>query len=96
MARPDEPLRKRRLTAEQRRALKLLARSRHGVDEELLVHSHGFRRPTIVGLVSAGLAVAEREVMKAGAKTIEVVRGQDYGGGAEDERGELRARRTRQ
>ena len=63
-----------RLTPERRRALKLLARSRHGVDEELLVHSHGFRRPTIVGLVSAGLATARREVMKAGGKPIEVVR----------------------
>jgi len=63
-----------RLTPERRRALKLLARSRHGVNEELLVHSHGFRRPTIVGLVSAGLAATEREVVKAGAKTIEVVR----------------------
>ena len=74
MARSDEPLRKRRLTAEQRRALKLLARSRHGVNEELLVHSHGFRRPTIVGLINVGLAAPEREVMKAGGKTIEVVR----------------------
>ena len=63
-----------RLTLERRRMLKLLARSRHGVNEELLVHSHGFRRPTIVGLVSAGLAATEREVVKAGAKTIEVVR----------------------
>ena len=65
---------RRRLTPERRRMLKLLARSRHGVNEELLVHSHGFRRPTIVGLVSAGLAATEREVVKAGAKTIEVVR----------------------
>ena len=63
-----------RLPPERRRMLKLLARSRHGVNEELLVHSHGFRRPTIVGLVSAGLAATEREVVKAGAKTIEVVR----------------------
>jgi len=65
---------RRRLTPERRRMLKLLARSRHGVNEELLVHGHGFRRPTIVGLVSAGLATAEREVVKAGRKTIEVVR----------------------
>ena len=63
-----------RLPPERRRMLKLLARSRHGVDEELLVHSHSFSRPTIVGLVSAGLAAAEREVMKAGGETIEVVR----------------------
>jgi hypothetical protein len=63
-----------RLTPERRRMLKLLARSRHGVNEELLVHGHGFRRPTIVGLVSAGLATAEREVVKAGAKPVEIVR----------------------
>jgi len=55
--------------------LKMLARGRHGVNEELLVHGHGFRRPTIVGLVSAGLAAVEREMMKkAGGKTIEVIR----------------------
>jgi hypothetical protein len=63
-----------RLTPERRRALKLLARSRHGVDEELLVHSYGFRRPTIVGLVNVGLATAEREVVKTGGETLEVVR----------------------
>lgn len=33
-----------RLTAEQRRALQLLAGSRHGASEELLVHGHGFSR----------------------------------------------------
>jgi hypothetical protein len=37
-------------------------------------HSQGFRRPTIVGLVSAGLAAAERELVKAGGKPIEIVR----------------------
>jgi hypothetical protein len=60
-----------RLTPERRRMLKLLARSRHGANEELLVHGHGFRRPTIAGLV---LAAAEREVVKTHGKTIEVVR----------------------
>ena len=65
---------RRRLTPERRRMLKLLARSRHSVDEELLVHSYGFRRPTIVGLIRAGLAAADREIVKAGGKPIEVVR----------------------
>jgi hypothetical protein len=51
-----------RLSAERRRALQLLASSRHGVNEELLV------------LVRARLAAAEREVVKAGGKAIEVVR----------------------
>jgi hypothetical protein len=66
--------RERHLSAEQRRALKLLASGRHGVNEELLVHSHDFRRPTIVGLIRAGLAAADREIVKAGGKPIEVVR----------------------
>jgi hypothetical protein len=63
-----------RLTPERRRMLKLLARSRHGANEELLVHGHGFRRPTIAGLVRTGLAAAEREVVTADGKAIEVVR----------------------
>ena len=62
-----------RLTPDRRRMLRLLARSRHGVNEELLAHGRGFRRPTIVGLVSAGLAAAERDVTKAGGKTIEII-----------------------
>jgi hypothetical protein len=63
-----------RITPERRRMLKLLARSRHGVGEGPLLHSYGFGRPTIVGLVSAGLVTAEHEVVKAGGKPIEVVR----------------------
>jgi hypothetical protein len=63
-----------RLTPERRRALKLLASSRHGLNEELLIYGHGFKRPMLVGLVRAGFAAAEREVVKAGGKAIEVVR----------------------
>jgi hypothetical protein len=63
-----------RITPERRRMLKLLARSRHGVGEEPLLHGYGFGRPTIVGLVSAGLVTVEREVRKARGETIEVVR----------------------
>jgi hypothetical protein len=62
------------LNAEQRRALRLLASSGHGVNEELLVLAHGFSRRLRAGLVCRGLAAAEREVVKAGGKTIEVVR----------------------
>ena len=62
------------LNAEQRRALELLASGRHGANEELLVLGRGFSR-MLAGLVRAGLAAAEREVVKAGGKTIEVVRG---------------------
>jgi hypothetical protein len=66
--------RKRRLGREARRALELLASSRHGANEELLVHGHGFKRQMLAGLVRAGLAAAEREVVKAGGKTIEISR----------------------
>jgi hypothetical protein len=50
------------------------ARSPHGATEELLVLAHGFDSDTIAGLVRTGLATAQRESMKAGSKTIEVVR----------------------
>jgi len=77
MARPDEPLRKRRLSPQPRRALellKLLASSPHGATKKLLVVVHGFDTDMIAGHVRAGLAAEERDVMKAGGETIEVVR----------------------
>ena len=61
-----------RLTLERRRALELLATIPNGVNEELLVLDHGFTRRMLTGLVRTGLA--EREVVKAGGKPIEVVR----------------------
>jgi hypothetical protein len=82
VARPDEPKASSH-RRKQRRAPKLLVRSRHGVNEELLVHGQGFRRPTIVGLVNVGLATAEREVVKTGGKPIEVVRVRITAGGRE-------------
>jgi hypothetical protein len=63
-----------RLTTERRRALELLASIPYGVNEELLIHGQGFKRQTLVGLIRVGLATAEREVVKTGGKTIEVVR----------------------
>jgi hypothetical protein len=65
---------KRRLSPEERRALELLASNPNGATEELLVHSHGFTRRMLTGLVDAGLAIARREVIKAGARAIEVNR----------------------
>ncbi len=66
--------RKRRLGPEQRRVLELLARNPDGATEELLLLAHGFDSDMIAGLVRRGLATAQRESMKAGGKTIEVVR----------------------
>jgi hypothetical protein len=62
------------VSAEQRRALKLLASSRHGVNEELLVRGHGLSRGVLASLGRRGLAAAEPEVVMAGGKAIEVVR----------------------
>jgi hypothetical protein len=66
------PPRKHRLSSERRRALQLLASSRHGGSEELLVLGHGFSRQLLAGLVRRGLAAAEREVAMAGGTAIEV------------------------
>jgi hypothetical protein len=70
-------IRKRHLSPQPRRTLellKLLASSPHGATEALLVRAHGFDSDMVAGLVRAGLAIAERETMKAGAKPVEVVR----------------------
>jgi hypothetical protein len=65
--------RRRRLSMEQRQALELLASGPHGATEELLVLAHGFDGDMIAGLVRRGFATAQRESMKAGGKTVEVV-----------------------
>jgi hypothetical protein len=69
--------RKRHLSPQPRRTLELLmllASSPHGATEALLVRAHGFDSDMVAGLVRGGLATAERQTMKAGAKPIEVVR----------------------
>jgi hypothetical protein len=58
----------------RRRALELLASSPHGGTKKVLEVAHGVDTDMIAGLVRAGLAAEERDVMKAGGKTIEVVR----------------------
>jgi hypothetical protein len=63
-----------RLTPERRRALKLLASDRHGVNKDLLVLGHGFKRQMPAALLATGLAAAEHEVVKTGSKTIEITR----------------------
>ena len=60
--------------AHRRRALELLASSPHGATTKLLVVAHGFEIDMIAGLVRSGLAAEEFDVMKAGGKTIEIVR----------------------
>jgi hypothetical protein len=58
------------LSAKQRRA-ELLAGSRHGANEELLILGHGFSCPALSAL---GLRQQSARWLKAGGKTIEVVR----------------------
>jgi hypothetical protein len=49
-----------RLSAEQRRALTLLASIPHGIAEELLILVHRFDRAMIAGLVHGGLAMEQQ------------------------------------
>jgi hypothetical protein len=52
----------------------LLAKSRQGVNEELLVLGHGFKRQMLAGLVLAGFATVVTETLRAGGPTIKVER----------------------
>ena len=65
------PMARRRFKPDQRRALKLLAVSRNGCTEAVML-AHGFPVPLVVELVRAGLATATAEHMVAGNKTIEI------------------------
>ena len=60
------------LSAEERRALELLAASPEGATEALLV-THGFTSELITGLLDAGLAMAITEPM-TGERTVDVTR----------------------
>jgi hypothetical protein len=62
------------LSAEQRRALALLANGNCSGVTQTLLGAHGFSVPMIAGLVNAGLATMTREQVDAGGKTIEVGR----------------------
>jgi plasmid stabilization system protein ParE len=64
----------RRLIKEAHRALAILVDSPDGANEALLVYGHGFKRQTLAGLVRAGFATVERDVVETGEKTIEIVR----------------------
>ncbi len=62
------------LTAEQRRALGLLASDQRGGASEALMLAHGFYREMLAGLVQAGLATVVTETVKAATATIKVER----------------------
>jgi hypothetical protein len=65
--------RKRRLSLKARQALELLAVDQRGLAEALLL-TYGFTRDLLAGLVYTGLATAQRQAVKAGGKTIRVIR----------------------
>jgi hypothetical protein len=67
------PPRKRRLSLKARQALELLDVDQRGLAEALLL-TYGFTRDLLGGLVDTGLATAQRQRVKVGGKTIEVVR----------------------
>jgi hypothetical protein len=62
------------LTPERRRALELLAGSRHGVNEQMLGRSLGFSSGLLASLVRRRLATRGRDVVIVGEKAIGVVR----------------------
>jgi hypothetical protein len=60
------------LTTDQRRALRLLANTRHGRTLADMM-AHGFRHTLLNELVSAGPAIAEPGTIRASGRTIEVI-----------------------
>jgi hypothetical protein len=69
------PPREPSLSKERRQVLALLATIPDGITEDQLALAHGFDRTMIAGLVSTGLATAQREIVTVSRRaTIEVVR----------------------
>ena len=63
--------RKRRLSANARRALEMLAADQPGITESLML-AHGFTQRMLIGLVHAGLAMRYRMPLRVGGRTIQV------------------------
>jgi hypothetical protein len=70
---PRRNARKRNPPATRHRALELLAASRDGVTEAILI-AHGLTIDFQVELIRAGLATAKAERVVAGGRAIEVAR----------------------
>jgi hypothetical protein len=62
------------LSAEQRRALAMLATPGHSGATQPFLFAHGFRRVMISGLVNRGLVTLTRENIRAGGKMIQVTK----------------------
>ena len=63
----------RGMSGEQRRALDMLAGSPHGFTEAAL-RAHGFTVGLLAKIVRTGLAVAKPEIVKAGGRTLIMLR----------------------
>jgi hypothetical protein len=61
------------LSAEERRALVMLAGSANGCTTSLLL-AHGFSSSVVAELITAGLATAKTGRMRAGQRTVDVTR----------------------
>jgi hypothetical protein len=57
-----------KLTADQRKALEMLAGCPQGVTEDVIVLAHGFERDMIGGLVRIKLATLQRQTVRAGGQ----------------------------
>ena len=73
MCNGGEPHQAADLSGEQRRALEILAGSPHGCTEGAL-RAHGFTVRLLARIVRAGLAVARPEIVKAGGRTLSMLR----------------------
>jgi len=62
---------RRRLKPDRRRVLELLAESRDGCTEAIMI-AHGFTIPQMVELGRSGLASAAAERVIAGGKTMQI------------------------
>jgi hypothetical protein len=58
---------------EEKRALQLLAGAPHGHTKKTL-RAHGFRDGLLSRIMRAGLAVARPEIVKAGGRTVSMLR----------------------
>jgi hypothetical protein len=65
--------RPRRLAADDRQALAMLAHSPEGLPKELLA-AHGFKIERLTALVRDGLAIAQSETVRAGGRRPEITR----------------------
>jgi hypothetical protein len=65
--------RSRDLNSEQRHALEILAGSPHGCTEETL-RAHGFTVRLLARIVRDGFAVAKPAIVKAGGRTLSMLR----------------------